>query len=252
MKNSKFAFAAATTAIVAAFAVAAPAEAGMTVDYYKVMANGRDFQPANPPISTISDGVKTVLGPNGLPMITSANPLNAQDYNTATNELQWWTPTATSALNVSYSGSQTLATNSISSNAFYAPFGNGSNDANGFLTAVFSGMFTLNSARSINFSLGSDDDAFLFVDGISRVQIGGIHPVDVVTTTLNLSAGTHSFKLFYADRLQSNAAINFSLPDDVTVSAVPEPATWALMLVGFAMVGAAVRYRRRSAKVTFT
>ena len=40
MKNSKFAFAAVTTAIVAAFAVAAPAEAGMTVDYYKVMANG--------------------------------------------------------------------------------------------------------------------------------------------------------------------------------------------------------------------
>ena len=29
------------------------------------------------------------------------------------------------------------------------------------------------------------------------------------------------------------------------VSPVPEPATWAMMLVGFAMVGAAARYRRR-------
>jgi hypothetical protein len=43
VKDSKFAFAAAITAIVAAFAVAAPAEAGMIVDYDKAMANGRDF-----------------------------------------------------------------------------------------------------------------------------------------------------------------------------------------------------------------
>ncbi|MBB4155170.1 hypothetical protein GGQ80_003087, partial [Sphingomonas jinjuensis] len=28
-------------------------------------------------------------------------------------------------------------------------------------------------------------------------------------------------------------------------AAVPEPATWAMMLVGFAMVGAASRYRSR-------
>ncbi|MFS0771165.1 PEPxxWA-CTERM sorting domain-containing protein [Sphingomonas sp. 1P08PE] len=35
------------------------------------------------------------------------------------------------------------------------------------------------------------------------------------------------------------------------VGPVPEPATWAMMLVGFSMVGAATRYRRRSAKVAF-
>jgi hypothetical protein len=32
---------------------------------------------------------------------------------------------------------------------------------------------------------------------------------------------------------------------------VPEPATWAMMLVGFGMIGAASRYRRRSTKVTY-
>lgn len=35
------------------------------------------------------------------------------------------------------------------------------------------------------------------------------------------------------------------------VSAVPEPGTWAMMIVGFGMVGGALRYRRRSTKVTF-
>ena len=36
-----------------------------------------------------------------------------------------------------------------------------------------------------------------------------------------------------------------------SVAAVPEPATWAMMLVGFAMVGAASRYRRRAIAVTY-
>lgn len=35
------------------------------------------------------------------------------------------------------------------------------------------------------------------------------------------------------------------------VAAVPEPATWAMMMVGFGMVGAASRYRRRGARVTY-
>ena len=34
-------------------------------------------------------------------------------------------------------------------------------------------------------------------------------------------------------------------------SAVPEPATWMMMLAGFGMVGAATRYRRRKTAVTF-
>jgi hypothetical protein len=34
-------------------------------------------------------------------------------------------------------------------------------------------------------------------------------------------------------------------------SAVPEPATWAFMIVGFGAVGAAMRSARRKTKVTF-
>jgi hypothetical protein len=36
-----------------------------------------------------------------------------------------------------------------------------------------------------------------------------------------------------------------------SISPVPEPATWAMMLVGFGMVGATARYRRRHTKLTF-
>jgi len=34
-------------------------------------------------------------------------------------------------------------------------------------------------------------------------------------------------------------------------AAVPEPATWAMMLIGFSMIGGAVRYRRRSTVTTY-
>ena len=34
-------------------------------------------------------------------------------------------------------------------------------------------------------------------------------------------------------------------------TAVPEPGTWAMMLVGFGMMGASMRYRRRNAKVVY-
>jgi hypothetical protein len=44
---------------------------------------------------------------------------------------------------------------------------------------------------------------------------------------------------------QGNQAINFG-PVSVPATAVPEPATWAMMILGFGMVGYGLRLRRRS------
>jgi hypothetical protein len=57
---------------------------------------------------------------------------------------------------------------------------------------------------------------------------------DAVTETLNfLSIGTPT------------GLPPMALLDGVSVTAVPEPAAWAMMLLGFGGIGAAVRYRRR-------
>ena len=45
-----------------------------------------------------------------------------------------------------------------------------------------------------------------------------------------------------------NDTINFELPQQ---SAVPEPATWGMMIAGFGMMGGAMRTRRRRTKVSF-
>ncbi|RYD25452.1 MAG: PEP-CTERM sorting domain-containing protein [Lysobacteraceae bacterium] len=39
--------------------------------------------------------------------------------------------------------------------------------------------------------------------------------------------------------------------DSVSLSAVPEPMTWAMMITGFGMMGVALRNRRAAAKVTY-
>ena len=42
-----------------------------------------------------------------------------------------------------------------------------------------------------------------------------------------------------------------SLEVDNVVFAVPEPSTWAMMFLGFGMIGTAARYRRRNSKVSY-
>ncbi|MBB6505623.1 hypothetical protein F4693_002618 [Sphingomonas endophytica] len=63
-----------------------------------------------------------------------------------------------------------------------------------------------------------------------------------VTTGVAPGAGSVHF---------SSTTQPLTLDSTAVAAAVPEPATWAMMLVGFGMVGAAARYRRRSTAATF-
>ena len=56
----------------------------------------------------------------------------------------------------------------------YAPNSVGTNDANLFETAVFKGVFDLSSPEAVEFQLGSDDDSFIYVDGVLIGQNPGI------------------------------------------------------------------------------
>lgn len=247
MKKLLLATAAALTTVVAV----APADAAILAQYYSVLPNGRDFQ-GSVASSVVNDGVQQNLGPNGLPVISAGNPLGAQDVNT-NGELLWWTPGASTQLTVVQTGTEVIATNSFSDPTFFVPNGTGSNNGASFLTAVFSGSFVESTARQVQFTLGSDDDAFLFLNGVSVAQVGGIHGNTVQSFNINTRAGTNSFQLFYADRRTTQASLSFSLPDGIQVvtPGVPEPATWGMLLLGFGLIGTGARSRRRSAKVSF-
>jgi fibro-slime domain-containing protein len=127
-------------------------------------------------------------------------------------------------------------------NDYFVP-GQGS-DSPDYLTAVFNSTLILPSAGNVTFNLASDDDSFLYIDGNLVDENGGVHAIgSAISNTVLLGGGSHSLELFYADRDNVQAGLQFS----GSFSAVPEPATWALMLAGFAGVGL-VGYRgRRSA-----
>ena len=224
---------------------AAPAFADIAVSYFSVAQDGQDFGPVV--CCYVShDEVLGTLGPDGLPVVNTAStsPHPLQDYDPTTHELNWFTPSAgvTNTLNTTISG------NSFSNGNFNTPNGTGSNDSQGtFQTAIFSGSFSFATAQNFTFSIGADDDAWMFVDGHQVVQLGGVHGNTNETDTVSLSAGLHTFKLFYADQQSGGASLNFSIPENVIVTvptAAPEPASWAMMLGGFGAIGGAMRRRK--------
>ena len=99
----------------------------------------------------------------------------------------------------------------------------------------------------INGSCCSNIDPFLVLAGTGSLPTGstGDYGLNMAWNIGSLGSG-------------SSAVINYAYAVGTRIDVVggdpgvvPEPATWAMMLVGFGMVGAGMRYRRRSSKVAF-
>ena len=80
---------------------------------------------------------------------------------------------------------------------------------------------------------------------VFRDNSGGNPPVQGRLATFSLGAFTTPGTYTIGDEDFGETLVVRASPT------VPEPATWAMMLLGFGMIGAAARYRRRSSKVTF-
>jgi hypothetical protein len=71
------------------------------------------------------------------------------------------------------------------------------------------------------------------------------------TFFFRFDAGAGVDSIAITDRLNSNATgLSNAALFQTGVSAVPEPATWAMMLIGFGAIGGSMRHRRRQTKVT--
>jgi len=129
---------------------------------------------------------------------------------------------------------------------------------NTFEAAIYAGTLNIERSGTYTFAVRGDDAARISINGRAIVE-ATFHNYPTIrlpsTASLYLAAGSYDYEAF-TYQLTGNqwfgtsvtggpAAVSFS------AAAVPEPATWALMMVGFAMVAGASRYRRRATAIAF-
>lgn len=99
---------------------------------------------------------------------------------------------------------------------------------------------TITSLRSVNDYV--NDNVLLFGNAGAKFTSAGVGFIaGGVRTDLFYNYGISSYRAFFSDT--GTRSINFTLAG-AEVTAVPEPASWALMIVGFGAVGATLRRRR--------
>ncbi|WP_233150680.1 PEPxxWA-CTERM sorting domain-containing protein [Sphingomonas mollis] len=120
----------------------------------------------------------------------------------------------------------------------------------GFAIANVTGIFQYGpitlSSQSISFFTTALGGGLLIGDGTDNGTLLGFDgPQLYIGTEAQPEFLTGSFDL---TDFVTGSPISLTIS---TVSAIPEPASWAMMLAGFAMVGGATRYRRRKAIVAY-
>ena len=139
-------------------------------------------------------------------------------------------PNGTISANIGNSGITTDFSDTYAFTLLTDGLGSGSVSAN----------FTTGTGNAIQLTSVTINGAPITITQIGNLTVAGGDNVSLLTGLNNIViTGTASGNVAYG------GSITF------VPNAVPEPATWAMMLVGFGMVGSAMRYRRRATKVVY-
>ena len=111
-----------------------------------------------------------------------------------------------------------------------------------------SGFLNIGTSGTHNLGLYSDDGSYMWVDGNLVVNNGGDHGPSPASSNVFLTAGAHTLLIYQQENGGITALTAYLDGNALTGSAIstsaPEPASWALMMGGFALIGGVMRSRR--------
>jgi hypothetical protein len=162
-------------------------------------------------------------------MMSAASAASATDYNLTL------TPTGGGNFTSPIGAAVTGAGGSGFNDRFLFTLANPGTADSTLTTIVLSGI------NNIDFAVGGVllDDLFPFA-----VTLGGSSPDQATLTAVGIGAGPHFIRVTGTIAPTSGGG---SYGGVLNIGPIPEPATWAMMIVGMGMVGFGLRMRRRTA-----
>ncbi|WP_174274294.1 PEPxxWA-CTERM sorting domain-containing protein [Sphingomonas bacterium] len=184
--------------------------------------------------------------------VSAADAAPLINGNFETGSLSGWTATGhVATAHIPYFG-----LNDPGYSSYVAIFNSGDSTPNGVLSQTVSTLAGVTYAFSFDYGVtsgGSQSIVASVIDALGQTQLASqmfsSTSTGIQLRTFNFTATSSSTTLRFADVGSNNSISQDGAIDNValTAAAVPEPASWAMMVAGFGAVGSAMRSRRKPA-----